>query len=347
MMAIAASAKEDGLFAWAAVRVIRASGRSRLRLFALVYGAGIVTTALYSNDATVVVLTPAVIEALRRFDASPLPYVVACALTAGAASFVLPISNPSNLLFFAGRIPGLAEWLNTFGLPSLAAIAVTFAVVAWFYAADLRGRAARTDDGDARRLPATGAALTAGAAIVLLVVSSRHGPLGAAAFACGGVMWLVSLARDRGAAVRIVRDVHWSIVPFTAALFVIVSTIDAAGGFAATRFVLERAAQLAPPLANLVLGFAAALAANLINNLPVALNAGETLPAVHASAPLTAAALIGVNLGPNATANGSLATILWLSILRRANIAMTPLGFATVGIATTIPALIAALLLVR
>jgi arsenical pump membrane protein len=95
------------VFAWAAVRAIRIAGRSRRRLFATVYGVGILTTALLSNDA------------------SPLPYALACALVANAASFVLPISNPSNLLVFAGHMPPLAAWLAAFALPSIVAIALT------------------------------------------------------------------------------------------------------------------------------------------------------------------------------------------------------------------------------
>ena len=115
MTALAEFAQRDGVFAWAAVRAIRIAGRSRLRLFATrVRRAGIVTTALLSNDATVILLTPAVLGALARYDAAPLPYAVACALVANAASFVLPISNPSNLLVFAGRMPALVPWLVAF-----------------------------------------------------------------------------------------------------------------------------------------------------------------------------------------------------------------------------------------
>ena len=72
MMALAAYAQLAGIFDWIAVRVVRIAGTSRRRLFALVYVAGIVTTALLSNDATIVALTPAVISVLRRYDAAPL-----------------------------------------------------------------------------------------------------------------------------------------------------------------------------------------------------------------------------------------------------------------------------------
>src|SRR5205085_9275435 len=61
----------------------------------------------------------------RAAGASPLPYLLVCAFIANAASFVLPISNPANLVVFGARMPHLAEWLRQFALPSLASIVVT------------------------------------------------------------------------------------------------------------------------------------------------------------------------------------------------------------------------------
>jgi arsenical pump membrane protein len=347
MMALAGYAQLTGIFDWVADRAVRIAGTSRLRLFALVYATGIVTTAFFSNDATIVVLTPAVIGALRRYDASPVPYVVACALIANAASFVLPISNPSNLLVFAGWMPSLGAWLLLFALPSLAAIAVTFAVTWFFYRADLRGHAAVPE----AHVVATPAPLSVAvlvlAAAVIVATSAFAGPLGAATFACAAVAWLITGLTDRAGAVTIARDISWSVVALTAALFVILSVVDTAGGFAVTRAALAWCAAQSAPWSSVATGFLTATASNAVNNLPVGLNLGETLPSMHAGASTSSAALIGVNLGPNATVYGSLATLLWLQILRKAEIRVTPLAFARIGILTTIPALLAALATLR
>lgn len=345
MMALAEYANVEGVFAWIAAAAVRAAGSSRARLFALVYGAGIATTALLSNDATVVVLTPAVIAALRRYDAAPLPYVVACALVANAASFTLPISNPSNLLVFAGRMPPLGAWLATFALPSLAAIGVTYAIAFLIYRRDLRGHAAPVVAESAPAPAPLALVLLALAAGAMIATSALGGPLGIATCACGAVAWLAALARDRGAALRIGGGIAWPIVVLTAALFVIVTAADAGGGFAASRALLEWCAHLAAPWPPLATGFAVGLAANVVNNLPVGLNLGEALPAMQATPQIAHAALVGVNLGPNATVNGSLATVLWLAIVRRARVDVSPLAFALAGIPATVAALAAALLL--
>src|SRR6185437_4381407 len=126
MMLTAELARREGLFDYlAAFAVDQAQGSPR-RLFLLVYAVGILVTVLLSNDATAIVLTPAVHAATRAAGASPLPYLFGCAFIANAASFVLPISNPANLVVFGTRMPHLAEWLRQFALPSLAAIVMTY-----------------------------------------------------------------------------------------------------------------------------------------------------------------------------------------------------------------------------
>ncbi|GAC1415570.1 MAG: arsenic transporter [Candidatus Velthaea sp.] len=340
MMALAEFANGEGVFAWLAARAVAASGNSRTRLFTLVYGVGILTTAFFSNDATIVVLTPAVIDAVARLDVKPLPYLYACALVANAASFLLPISNPSNLLVFANHMPPLAEWLRFLLLPSIAAIGLTFGVLYLVCRRDLAG-IARDEGRCDPPAPAWYATLTLlVAAIVLVIVSSLGGPLGYATLGVASIALVVAFIARRSAPMTIVRGMSWAIVPLTAALFVVVAALDRAGALNATRELFTRTS---PFLAGWVVG----IACNVVNNLPVGLNVGEAIVALHPPVQHAYAALVGVNLGPNFTTNGSLATILWLSILRRANISVTPLGFLQIGLLTTPLALAAALALVR
>ncbi len=139
MMLLAELARREGVFDWVASHAVRAARGSRMRLFALVYAVGVLVTIVLSNDATAVVLTPAVAVAVRKAKAEPLPYLFACAFIANAASFVLPISNPANLVVFAGAMPSLPRWLAAFALLSLVSIVATFAVLALISRRDLRG----------------------------------------------------------------------------------------------------------------------------------------------------------------------------------------------------------------
>ena len=118
MMILAELAREEGVFEWVADAAALQARNSPGRLFVLIYLVGTVVTALLSNDATAVVLTPAVLAVVRRAKVEPKPYLFACAFIANAASFVFPISNPANLVIFDQRMPSLGIWLKIFLLPS-------------------------------------------------------------------------------------------------------------------------------------------------------------------------------------------------------------------------------------
>src|ERR1700738_3633730 len=126
MMILAELARQQGVFDWVAARTVRLARGSARHLFALVFAVGTLVTAFLSNDATAVVLTPAVYAAAKAARAEPLPYLFVCAFVANAASFVLPISNPANLVVFGSHMPPLLSWLAQFGVPSLLSIGATY-----------------------------------------------------------------------------------------------------------------------------------------------------------------------------------------------------------------------------
>ncbi len=138
MMLLSELAREHGVFDWLSSVAIRSANGSCRRLFGLVYGIGTVVTIFMSNDATAVVLTPAILTAVRKAQLEPLPYVFACALIANAASFVLPISNPANLVVFHRGMPPLGHWLLSFGVPSLLSVATTYWCCGWCFGGNLR-----------------------------------------------------------------------------------------------------------------------------------------------------------------------------------------------------------------
>ena len=185
-MVLSEFARHEGLFDWLAAYAVRRSRGSASRLFALVYGVGTLVTVFLSNDATAVGLTPAVYAGAKQAKAQPLPYLFVCAFIANAASFVLPISNPANLVVFGTHMPSLGSWLSQFGIPSVAAVIVTFAVLRFTQRAALTGhiessvKLPRLSAGG--RLVAAGIALTA---IVLLVDSSLDWQLGLPTFLAG------------------------------------------------------------------------------------------------------------------------------------------------------------------
>jgi arsenical pump membrane protein len=135
----------------------------------------------------------------------------------------------------------------------------------------------------------------------------------------------------------------WGVLPLVAGLFVLVEALDHTGVIAGLRRLLHDAVASSPSGAAWQAGIFTALASNLMNNLPVGLIAGSVAAADHLPSRVVGAMLIGVDLGPNLSVTGSLATILWLVALRREGIEVGAWRFLRVGAIVMPPALILAL----
>jgi arsenical pump membrane protein len=344
MMLLAELARQEALFDWlAAFAVRRARGSSR-RLFALVYLVGTLVTIFLSNDATAVVLTPAVYAAARAARAEPLPYLFVCAFIANAASFVLPISNPANLVIFGSHMPPLLPWLRLLALPSLLAIGATFVVLRMTQRTIL-DQAIATDV-PLPHLPAGAGLAAVGIAVtalVLVAASAFDLLLGLPTCLAGALSAAVVLIYRRKAPWRLLGGVSWSVLPLVGGLFVLVAGVAGTGAVEALAGALQALAQQSPADAAWAAGLVSALACNLMNNLPVGLIAGSLGHAAEIPAPVTGALLIGVDLGPNLSVTGSLATILWLVALRREGAHVGAWQFLRLGLVVMPPALILAL----
>ncbi|WFU11915.1 arsenic transporter (plasmid) [Rhizobium sp. CB3090] len=347
MMLLSELARREGLFDWIAVIATSYAKGSSRRLFVLVYVVGIIVTALLSNDATAVVLTPAVYAACRAANVKdPLPYLLICAFIANAASFVLPISNPANLVIFAGgEMPPLSRWMGTFLAPSIVSIALTFMALYW---SQRRALADDTIAPQVERPRLTLSAKLAGGgliltAILLLAASAMHLNLGIPTFIAGAVTTLLVLANVRQHPIGIIRDVSWSVLPLVGGLFVIVEAINHTGVTAVLVEELRTISLQSESRAIAIAGIGVAFLSNLVNNLPAGLFAGSAVQAAQVSDRIAGAVLIGVDLGPNLSVTGSLATILWLSALRREGLSVSASSFLKVGAVVMVPALLSSL----
>jgi arsenical pump membrane protein len=346
MMLIAELAQREGLFDYLAAFAVEHARGSPQRLFLLVYAVGILVTVVLSNDATAIVLTPAVYAATRAAGVAPLPYLFVCAFIANAASFVLPISNPANLVVFGERMPHLLDWLRQFALPSLASIVVTYAALRLV----LRG--ALNQESIASRVPepatlSHGGKLTAigiGAiAIVLVAASALDLQLGLPTFICGSITAAAVLALTRQSPWPVVKRISWGVIPLVAGLFVMVEALIRIGAIGQLSAALHGMVARSATDAAWSVGLITAITDNIANNLPVGLVAGSVAASDHLPPSVIGAMLIGVDLGPNLSVTGSLATILWLVALRREKIDVGFWHFLKIGALVTPPALLAAL----
>jgi arsenical pump membrane protein len=332
MMLLSELARAQGVFDWLSSAAVRHAKGSYARLFLLVYVAGAVVTILLSNDATAVVLTPAILAAVRAAKVEPLPYLFVCAFIANAASFVLPISNPANLVLFGSHMPPLQRWLLWFGLPSIISIAVTFVALRWIFRKQLQGAIAHTPSdhflSHNGKLVLAGLAATA---LVLLIASALNRDLGLPTCLTALVVIAIVSTTTRSNPLPLLREISWRTLALVAGLFIMVDAVESIGAIDVTKRWLAWANHVSPSIGALTSGFAIGVANNLINNLPLGLIAGTTMRAAHVKTLIASAVLIGVDLGPNLSITGSLATILWLIALRREQVDVSFWTFLKVG----------------
>lgn len=345
MMLASELARHEGLFDYVAAVAARQAKGSAARLFLLIYCVGTAVTILMSNDATAVVLTPAVLAATRAVKADePLPYLYICAFIANAASFVLPISNPANLVIFQAHMPALLDWFARFAIPSLLSIVLTYGVLYLVWRKTLSQPIEK--DIDVPALSATGKLTGYGIgamAVVMLTASGCDVALGWPTFAAGIALYVAVAIRRRQMMVAPLREISWGVLPLVAGLFVLVEGLQQTGVIAAFAHTLAQAAQQAPNRTSWIAGIGVALLGNLINNLPAGLIVGSAATLAHTPTAISSAMAIGIDLGPNLSVTGSLATILWLTALRREKLNVGAFSFLKMGTVVMLPALIGAL----
>ena len=318
MMLLSELAREQGVFEWAASIAVRGAKGSCSRLFLLTYAVGTLVTIFMSNDATAVVVTPAILTAVHKAKISPLPYLFVCALIANAASFVLPISNPANLVVFHTGMPPLGSWLADFGVPSLISIVATFLVMRILFRHELcKSIECEVQD---MELSSNGKLVLAGLALmvgVLLTASAMTKDLGLPTCLAALAVTAVVSIKSKSNPITIAREISWGTLLLVAGLFVMVDAVESQGALTLTQQWLAWASSLGQNLGAMVVGFAVGIANNIVNNLPMGLIAGGTIQAAHTKGLIANALLIGVDLGPNLSITGSLATILWLLAIRK------------------------------
>ncbi|MEU8952735.1 SLC13 family permease [Streptomyces sp. NPDC048518] len=335
VLVLAKLCADEGLFhACGTWMARRAAGRPR-RLLAAVFGLASVITAALSLDATVVLLTPVVFATASRMGTRPAPHVYASAHLSNTASLLLPVSNLTNLLAFAATGLSFTRFALLMTLPWLAAIAVEYAVFRRFFAADLDAPVAGAEATEVPHMPRF-ALVTVSLTLAGFAVASGVGVDPAWAAAAGALVLAVrALLRRRTTPVAILRSASVPFLAFVLALGIVVrAVVDNGLGDALGRVLPEGTALPA------LLGTAAvaALLANLINNLPAVL---ALVPLAAPAGPgAVLAVLIGVNIGPNLTYAGSLATLLWRRIAHQHDHEVSLARFARLGLLTTPAALL-------
>ncbi|WP_225447005.1 SLC13 family permease [Streptacidiphilus sp. PB12-B1b] len=328
---------DEGLFTAAGDLVARVCRGSAVRLLGGVFAVAALTTAVLSLDATVVLLTPVVFATAARVGARPRPHAYATAHLANSASLLLPVSNLTNLLAFTASGLSFTRFAVLMAPAWLLVIAIEYLVFRRFFAADLAAPTRPEQSGERPSVPVF-TLVVLGLTLAGFAVTSFVGVNPAwAALAGALVLGARALRRRTTTMPGLLKATSPLFCLFVLALGIVVKAVVGNGLNTAAGHLLPHGTSLPALLAVAAL---AAVLANVINNLPAIL---ALLPILAASGPgAVLAALIGVNLGPNLTYVGSLATLLWRRILREHDTDADLADFTRLGLLTVPSTLLAA-----
>ncbi len=342
ILVVAHLADVHGVFAWLASLLARGARGNARRLLVLVFAAASVTTAVLSLDATVVLLTPAILATAVAMHARPRPHLYASAHLANSASTLLPISNLTNLLAFSASGLSFLGFTALMALPWLVAVLLELLVFRLFFATDLSPAAEPVALAPAVAAPRAALVILA-ATLAGFAVSGFAGLAPVWVATAGALVLAVPAVRTRRTtAGRIIKAGSPLFCAFVLALGVVVAGVTSGGiGTALAHLVPQH-----PSLPGLLAAAAiAAVLANVVNNLPATLVLLAAL-GTGAAPGLILAVLLGVNIGPNLTYVGSLAILLWRRVLRASGEAPSLRTFTALGLITvplTLPAAVLAL----
>ena len=310
ILVLAQLCDDEGLFHACGTWMARASGGRPRTLLGGVFVTASVITAVLSLDATVVLLTPVVFATAAQLGVRPKPHVFACTHLSNSASLLLPVSNLTNLLAFASSGLSFTRFAGLMALPWIVAIALEYVVFRWFFRTDLDAPAHAPETAPVRELPVFALA-TVGLTLVGFVLASATG-IDPAWAACAGAcaMAVRALVRGRTTVFQVVRSASLPFLAFVLGLGLVVRAVVDNGLDEVLRHVVPSGNGL---VALLGVAAVAAVLANVINNLPAVLVLLPLVVPFGSGAVL--AVLLGVNLGPNLTYAGSLATLLWRRIV--------------------------------
>src|SRR5690625_275258 len=343
---------EIGYFEWASLHMTRLAKGSGVKMFSFLILLGALVSALFANDGAVLIMTPIVLAMMRTLmfpNHAILPFAMASGFIADTASLPFVISNLTNIISADFFQLGFLQYALVMLMPNIISIFASLVVLYVYFNRSMP----KTYDETMVQTPMSAiqhktlftitwyciaflivgyicsemfsipiSLITSLAALFLLI--------------CGSYFRVIHVP-------TVIKNAPWAIIFFSIGMYVIVYGLKNVGLTTIITSVITLFIKKGSFLATIGTGFLAAFLSSIMNNLPTIMINSIALKDIYATEiaqQLTIYAnIIGTNLGPKITPIGSLATLIWLHVLRRDGIYISWAYYFKIGLILTIPTL--------
>jgi len=362
-----------GFFRWAALKVALMARGHGIRLYFYVALLTAAVSILFANDSAILILTPIVVEIIRELKtdkAGSLAYLFGAGLIADTAAMPLITSNPVNIVSADFFHYSFLDHLFMMGLVSAATIGASLAVVFLFFRKKIpRSYSMEPIEALMKSGPIIRPLWLKASFVTLVLIdigyvitSLTH--IYVSFVICLGALSLllfyfltykktIKEPEERKGIAFILKKVNWDILAFMIGIFLVVQGLRHIGIIDFFAYLFVKSSALPSFLSILVPSLIVTFGASAMNNWPMTMlglfsvkQAFPTISGNQSHTGLVFSNIIGNNLGPHFFPVGSLAILMWMSVLKAKGITISIRNYLKIGaLLSLIEVFIAALVL--
>lgn len=341
-----------GFFRWVAINIVNRSKGSGLKLYIYTNILCFLMTMLFNNDGSILITTPIIIHIvtiLRLKHHQIFPYILSGAIIATAASAPIAVSNISNLIALKIVGIGLNSYINMMFVPSMIGILLIAYLLFLYFRKNIPNKIpilqVKFNSDGSNILHEHPLMVKNGyeaadwnmfKLCILVVIITRAGFFALAPFGIGTewvgfagalILILIRWFKRRTGVFDVVKKTPWHVLLFAFNMYVLVYGLRNIG---LTEFIVQTLREVIvqdPFNATVIMGLLTSFLSNVFNNLPAVMIGTLSITEMNLDPQLLQltylANVIGADIGALLTPAGTLATLIWMFVLRKHAIKVT------------------------